>query len=314
MPQAVCIGGACVDRKYQVLAEAQAETSNPARVRRTFGGVARNVAENLARLGVRTALFSAVGNDEAGVALIDHARQCGIDTRWVVPDPAHPTPEYAAVVGRDGNLVIGVSDMQAIDALGIASLRPHWEQICACEWLLLDCNMPVETIAWCLREARQAGVRVAVDAVSEPKISRLGDDLSGIDLLFLNEAEAAAYLYEDLESFRRRTPIERAQCLRVRGAAQVILTRGEAGLVAAGAGIAEIPAVYAQSVDVTGAGDALVAGVIAELLDGRTLEDAARTGSLAAALTIETSASVRPDLSRELLAAQRHRLGACTPT
>lgn len=313
MPQVVCVGGACVDRKYQVLADVQTGTSNPARARRSFGGVARNVAENLARLGVSTALVSVVGNDEAGVALVEHAQRCGIDTHLIVRDPAHPTPEYAAVFSPDGNLVIGVADMHALEGVTVGDLQKYWSEIRDCEWLFVDCNMPSEVIAWCITQARSAGVRVAVDAVSEPKICRLAGDLSGIDLLILNELEAAVYLYENMKTFRRAAPPQHAQAVRAHGASCVVLTRGAEGLVAAGETIVELPAVPAECADVTGAGDALIAGIIAALLWGSTLEEAARTGSLCAALTVETTASVRADLSRGLLTAQRHRLEACTP-
>src|SRR5690606_24733751 len=59
----VCIGGANVDRKFRMEKPAQMGTSNPASVTRSVGGVARNVAENLGRLGHRVKLMSIAGND-----------------------------------------------------------------------------------------------------------------------------------------------------------------------------------------------------------------------------------------------------------
>lgn len=311
MTKVVCVGGACVDRKYQVLSEAQTGTSNPARARRSFGGVARNVAENLARLGVQTALFSAVGNDENGIALLEHAARAGIDTRLVTRDSNHVTPEYGAIVAPDGNLILGVADMNAIDALGIDDIEPHWDTIVCADWLFIDCNVPGDVLAWCIRNARDSSVKLAIDAVSEPKVCRLPDDLTGVDLLVLNEKEAAVYLYEDLETFRKRAPIDRAQALRERGARAVILTCGSKGLIASGERSAQLPALNAQCVDVTGAGDALIAATIYRLAEGDDLLDAARIGSLCAGLTVESAASVRPDLSPSLLRNQYHRLDAC---
>lgn len=312
MAKVVCVGGACVDRKYQVLSQAQAGTSNPSRARRSFGGVARNVAENLARLGVDAMLLSAVGNDENGIALLQHAERAGIDTSLVVRDSNHVTPEYCAVVAPDGNLVIGVADMHAIEALGAGELALHWPRIAQSDWLFVDCNMPGDVLSWCIRQTRESSVKLAIDAVSEPKVCRLPDDLRGVDLLVLNEREAAVYLHEDVDVFERRTPLERAHAVLERGARSVILTRGALGLVVGAERSGELRALEAQCVDVTGAGDALVGGVLYRLTEGDDLLEAARIGSLCAGLTVESAASVRPDLSRSLLQHERRRLDACS--
>lgn len=311
MAQVVCIGGACIDRKYHVLSEPQPGTSNPSHARRSFGGVARNVAENLARLNVHAALFSVVGNDENGVALLDHAQRAGIDVSLMMCDSNVVTAEYGAVLSPAGDLVIGVADMEAIDALRPQDIEKHWAVISSSAWIFVDCNLAGDVLAWCIAHARSSNVKLAVDAVSEPKVSRLPDDLSGVDLLILNEKEAAAYLYEDIDAFRKRTPVERAQAVRACGAAAVILTRGVAGLVAAAEACAELPALRAACVDETGAGDALAAATLYRLLKGDGFIDAARVGSLSAGLTVESPVSVRPDLTPAMLQAQMHRLEAC---
>ena len=89
------------------------------------------------------------------------------------------------------------------------------------------------------------------------------------------------------------------------------MTLGAAGCVVADAtGVQVVPAVTAQLVDVTGAGDALIAGTLSGLLSGAPLVDAVQTGSLAAALTVEGEGSVRPDLSPALLQGARSRIAA----
>ena len=316
MPHAVCIGGACIDRKYHLLASlAQPGTSNPARAERGFGGVARNVAENLARFGVDTALLCAVGDDENGQALLEHARRCGIDTTLSLRASNYVTSEYGAVVDSRGDLVIGVCDMSAVDAMRPGDLEPNWSEIARSTYVFLDCNLPSAVLAWCAQRAHASGLPLVVDAVSESKVRRLPRDLAGIALLVLNDREAASYLGEDERTFRSRTALERAQSVRERGAGAVILTQGARGAVVAQAdACVEIPALRARAVDVTGAGDALVAATIFRLLQGDDLVRAARAGALCAGLTVESPASVRPDLSAELLRAHQHRLEACTTT
>jgi pseudouridine kinase len=116
-------------------------------------------------------------------------------------------------------------------------------------------------------------------------------------LLFLNLDEARAYLGE-----AEASPEEATERLRARGAERVILTLGEAGLVVTDrSGVHAIDAIDAKIMDATGAGDALIAATLVALLEGRSLTEAARLGTVAAALTVESTASVRPDLSFALL-------------
>lgn len=311
MRQVICIGGVCIDRKYHTADEVEPRTSNPVQARRNFGGVARNVAENLARLQVSTGLCSIVGTDENGCALLDHAQRCGVEVSLVIRDRNRVTAEYAAIIGPCGDLFVAVCDMTAIDAIRIEDLKDRWDAIRACEWLFVDCNLSADVLAWCIAEARRSGVKIAADAVSAPKASRLPHDLHGIDLLLLNEREAAAYLHEQPDTLHTRAPLEWARAVRAHGAGAVMLTRGAHGLVVCEDSCADIPALNVHCVDETGAGDALVAGTLYRLLQGDMLIDAARTGALCAGLTVECATTVRADLSPELLKSQHHRLGTC---
>ena len=83
-PAAIVIGGANVDNKSQTLARPVSGTSNPGRSRSSLGGVGRNVAENLARLGVSTALITAIGEDANGDRLLHDTEAAGVDLRHSV--------------------------------------------------------------------------------------------------------------------------------------------------------------------------------------------------------------------------------------
>lgn len=107
----VCVGGATVDRTYRAQKVLRPGTSNPVTSARSFGGVARNVAESLARLGTRVAWVSAVGDDESGRFLLAHLAGIGIDVSHVRTVPGRATAEYVAVVEPSGELAIGLADM-----------------------------------------------------------------------------------------------------------------------------------------------------------------------------------------------------------
>ena len=104
----VVIGGSNVDLKSRTHERAILGTSNPGNTRITWGGVARNVAENLARLGARTTLVSAIGSDELGKQLLADTAAAGVDVSRVAID-APATGTYSAVLSADGELVVGVA-------------------------------------------------------------------------------------------------------------------------------------------------------------------------------------------------------------
>lgn len=305
----LCAGAASIDRKYSLTSEPQPGTSNPARAAWSFGGVARNVAENLARLGEDAALLSAIGEDEGGEGIMEHARRCGIDTRHVLRDASLGTAEYVAVLDPAGRLHVGVSDMRAIESITVTAFERAWEDAAGTSWIFADCNLSSAVLGCALEAARSRGAALAIDAVSEPKVRRLPERLDGLELLMLNEREAAAYLACAPGEFAQRSPRELASAVLARGARSVVITMGKRGAVAAGPGFLEIRgAVRAEQVDETGAGDALCAGILHALARGADLREGLCTGMLAAALTVESRATVRPDLSRELLDAHRARL------
>lgn len=281
------MGGATLDRKYRGLGPLVNGTSNPAVGERSFGGVARNVAENLARLGVRVSLASLLGDDEAGRAVLAHTAAVGVDVGGCAVLPGARTAEYVAVLQPGGELLLALADMAIFDALTPELLagRPSAELVFA------DCNLPQETLNTLIR----AGGRLALDAVSVPKCARLPPDLRGVDLLFLNRDQGAALTGTG-------EPAEVARALRRRGAKGVVLTLGAGGaLVAAGETLCHLPAPAVRVVDVTGAGDALIAGTLYGLLRGEALVGAVRLGMNAARLALESVHSVAPDLSPERL-------------
>jgi pseudouridine kinase len=286
----ICIGGAAVDRKYRAFEPVLPGTSNPVRGERGFGGVARNVAENLARLGTATALVSCVGADDAGRSLSDYLQRAGVDVDAMIVAGDSRTAEYSAVLNPDGSLAVAFADMAIFDHLTPGRLEPLRPRLSRAQWLFADCNLPSESLAAIIDLARQNACRLAADTVSIAKAVRLPDDLTGIDLLFLNRDEAAALL-----AGGNASPEEMVQRLLERGAEDVVLTLGGEGCLVAGPdGLNRVPAASADIVDVTGAGDALVAGTLTGLLAGDGLSEAVVAGTKAAAATIASKDSVIP--------------------
>ena len=285
MKRVVCVGGAVVDRKYVLRSGIVLGTSNPASSSVSAGGVARNVAENLARLGVPSSLVARVGDDAAGADLLRHTASAGVDVSAVVA--AGSTAEYVAVLDPHGELVLGVAAMEVLEGLSVADVTAAWP---SGGWVFADCNPPARVLAAAVARARETGVPLAVDAVSTPKAVKLPRDLTGVAVLFCNGDEARALAGAHLSDDDAAADLHRA------GAGAVVLTRGSGGvLLADDDGIRSLAAHPAAVVDVTGAGDALVAGTLAGLVAGEHLDRAAAEGVRLAAWTVESPHTVRPE-------------------
>jgi len=309
-PSVVCIGGAAIDRTYRAQAPLVAGTSNPVlAASRSFGGVARNVAETLVRLGSATGLVSAVGDDAAGRALTRHAEELGIAARLRVV-PGHRTAEYVAVLQPTGDLGFGLADMAAFSSLDEPPIEDVWPFLAKAQWVFADCNLaPAALRRLTDGNGERRSLRLAVDAVSTAKARRLAGTLAGVDRLFANADEARA-IAGDVPASRS----DLARAVLELGAGALVMTLGAEGALLAEPGRAArtLPAVRARVEDVTGAGDALIAGTVWGLLQGAGLEDALVGGLVAAALTVESPGSVRPDLSAPLLEGARARIQDAT--
>jgi pseudouridine kinase len=297
----MCIGAANLDRKLRTIKAMQLGTSNPATAEEVYGGVARNIAENLARLNLPTALLTALGDDSAGRALQDHAESAGIDTRGSLKLPETATGTYTAILDARGEMVVALADMALYDRITPEFLSSRLPQRSAAAMTVADLNLPADSIAALLASAHADNVPLVIVAVSQPKMARLPADLSGLRLLILNRGE--------LETRAGRAlPTEaevRAACnaLQAQGAQDVVVTCGSQGVFHTRAGeLVWLAAHQVEVVDVTGAGDAFSAAVCWSLYQGSAdLTLACRRGLKVAAMTLETPDTVSPMLAADVL-------------
>ncbi|MGI3167208.1 PfkB family carbohydrate kinase [Pseudooceanicola sp. 200-1SW] len=304
----VCLGGAVFDRKFRASQPLVRATSNPATGFHSYGGVARNVLENLALLGHDTSFLSVVGDDQTGHNLLGHLRERGVDVSQVALSPTRATAEYCAILSPEGDLDLGIAAMDIFEELTPDRLDRARSHLTSATLLFSDCNPPMETISQLIERSRGARYTLAIDPVSTHKARRLPADLTGVGLLFMNVDEASAYLSSSF-SADAEGAAQAARALRTRGVGGAVVSTGTEGLVVADdQGVTHVPAIPSHPVEVTGAGDAMIAGTLHATLSGQPLAEAALTGALLAALTVETATTVRADLSAAFLDRQRHRL------
>jgi pseudouridine kinase len=300
----VVIGGANVDVKVRSLAPVAYHTSNPGRSHTSAGGVARNIAENLARLGTLTHLIAAVGQDPAGERLLGETRATGVRIDHVHRS-AHPTGTYTAVLDADGGLVVAIADMAATDGLSPGHLHSARELIAHASMLVLDGNLSPQALSYALDIAADTGVQTLIDPVSVPKAALLAplfSDERPVFALTPNLAELGALTGGPVHGGDGEL-LRAVAVLHERGVRHVWVRLGARGslLSTLDEGRHFLDAPPAEVQDVTGAGDAMLGAFVHALLTGAGVVDAARYGHAAAALTVAGPATVRPDLTPRLV-------------
>jgi pseudouridine kinase len=301
----VCVGGANIDIKCRIAGPTVMGSSNPGTTVLAPGGVARNIAHNLALLGVDAALLSVVGRDAFGAQLLAATAAAGVDTRGVLRT-AGATGSYNAALDARGQLILGVAAMAILERLTPRRLAAARARLAGADLLVADGNLPPATLDWLIGFAGERGLRLALETVSVPKGGRLKRLLAAgrpLFAMFCNRDEAAA--------LTGRSGLRAAASrLHERGVRHVGIGLGRRGMfVSDGARRRIVAALPARVVDVTGAGDAAVAGTLYGLLRGHDLAAAARYGQVAAALALVCEQSVNPALSARTIRARLGRAG-----
>ncbi|UQN07732.1 carbohydrate kinase family protein [Deinococcus sp. QL22] len=298
----VVVGGANVDLKAHTLAPVILGTSNPGLTTQTAGGVARNIAENLARLGVAVSLVSAVGRDSLGDALLDDSKLAGVDVRFVMRVNEHLTGTYMATLDHEGELLVAVSDMTVLSVLTPTTLHDRRAVLRGATWVVADGNLTEPTLNHLMKLAAEVGIPVAFEPVSVPKALQIRSSVAAgfpPHTITPNLLELGALVGRDVPD-RLADIRAAAEELHAQGIDTVWVRRGQLGSLLSMPGTyTELPTIPAKVADVTGAGDAMLAAYLAALLAGVAPVGAARQGHAAAALTVESTHTVSPTMTRE---------------
>ncbi len=299
MTRFLVLGGAHLDRRAILATETRLGASNPGHWREEPGGAGFNAAQTLARLGNTVHMVSPRGGDEAGETVARAAAAAGIiDMAQVFLD--RKTPSYSAVLDSDGDLVLGIADMDLYDHFTMRQLsrKSIREAVEAADHLLCDANYPEPTLTALAQRAVELAKPLAAIAISPAKAPRLAGALATIAPLFLNAAEATAMCGTDnAHAWPER--------LRAAGVSSAVITRGADPVIAFDThqGFTVSPPKPENVADVTGAGDALCAATLDALGQNKPLTLAVRMGIAAALISLRSSHAAPPDITREALAA-----------
>lgn len=288
------VGGANLDIFGFPSKELLPGVSNPGRVETACGGVGRNIAENLARLGTPVSLVTAVGQDAHGDRICREAEAAGIDLEHTIRSGCYPTSTYIALQDGTGEMAWAVSQMDIMAELSAENLRKEelWLENAAA--LVLDTNLSAGALDWLTSRYRH--LPIWVDPVSVEKARRLGNLLGALYALKPNRQEAE--LLSGIPADSREGVLANWRWFMAAGVKELWLSLGSEGLFYGNGthGIFARPPA-AAAVNTNGAGDALMAGAVFGTLCGEDDENRVRMALAASALTCTTVQTIHPDLS-----------------
>ncbi|WP_217586549.1 ribokinase [Lentibacillus saliphilus] len=233
------------------------------------GGKGANQAVAAARLGANVSMIGAVGADAFGETLLDHLKQEGVSTDGIATIPDTPTGIANIIVSDHDNRIIVIPG--ANKHVTPSLVDAHRDLILASDIILLQFEVPMETVAYAAKLAHEHGIKVIVNpAPFQPMSQALINDAT---YLTPNESEAKAMVDDTSHDM----PWEK-----------VILTMGAHGVqyTTENQLVHQIPPFTVDVVDTTGAGDTFNGAVAVKLSEGESITEAVAFASATAALSI----------------------------
>jgi ribokinase len=276
----VVIGGANMDYLVQGPALPRpGATVQGALFQEAPGGKGANQAVAVARLGGRAALIACVGADARGDAVFQRLVDECVDTRDVVRDPVAPTGVALIAVGASGEKQI-VTAPGANQRLTPAAVEAATDRIAIAAVVLLQLEIPIETVEAAIHLARAAGARVVLDPA--PAVPLREEILRDVHVIRANAAEAE--VLTQIEVTDRASARRAADNLRRRGVRAACVGAPDGNLLVSDEGETWLPHLAVAAVDATGAGDAFAGALALALAEGGDLASATRFAHVAAAL------------------------------
>ena len=291
MNDILLIGGANVDYIATSKEKLKRRFSNTGTITYTYGGVIRNTAENLARLGNHCTLMTAIGNDDLGSKLREHLLSLGVTVYSSSSDL--PTASYIAVNDEKHYLDVAICDSRIMETVTPKFLKKHDKFIQEHDSIIMDANLTQETIDYLFETYKDK--KFICEAISPDNIKKYTKHLKNIYLLKCNIHEAQALMNH---KFGERDLV--GQML-VKGVKNIVVSN-KSNDIYYGRDSRDIGFVKVQEVkefvNSNGCGDALFAGTIDYMLQGRKLKEAITFGNDMARITLMTEKAVSEEISK----------------
>ncbi|ENK1243595.1 carbohydrate kinase family protein [Clostridium botulinum] len=297
-PYVLVLGASVVDIFGFSCCDYRAYNSNPGKIKISFGGVCRNIAENLSKVGINTKLISILGEDENGKCMLDHSRKIGYDMEDSLILKNGTTPTYMAILDEKGEMVSGVADMKSIDKMDFKFIDSKATIIEKSEYTVLDSDNA--TILEYILKKFKGKTKFILDPVSAEKAKNIKHLIKYFHTIKPNIHEAevlSGFKIESIEDLNKA-----AEYFISLGIENVFISLDAEGIYYKNKfEEGKIKANKVKVKNVTGAGDAFVAGIVYGYMGRLSLKETVKFAITMANLTIAHENTINPHLSYNIV-------------
>lgn len=297
-PYVLVLGASIVDILGFSRSTYTQKDSIPGNIKISLGGVCRNIAENMSRVGINTKFISILGDDEQGRNILEHSKIIGYDMEHTLILENKATPTYMAILDETGEMVSAIVDMNSLDEMDEDFIDSKKEVICNAEYTFLDSDNP-KLLEYILK-TYHGKTKFVLDPVSAVKAESIKHLIKYFHTIKPNRYEAEILCgfsiknYEDLKSA--------GQYFLSLGIKDIFISLDEDGIFYTnGTEEGKIKAKNVVVKNTTGAGDSFVAGVGYGYINGLSLRDTVKYAIAMSVITISHEDTINPKMSHDFV-------------
>jgi pseudouridine kinase len=292
-PYILVFGASVVDMFGFCRTSYNSHDSIPGRVKISFGGVSRNIAENMARVGVNTKFISILGNDEIGRSMLEHSESIGYDMSNSLILKDGSTPTYMAILDEKGEMVSAVADMDSIKEMSPDFIDSKGEMIRQSQYTFLDADDP-ETLEYIIN-TYHGSTYFVLDPISSAKAEKIKHLIKYFHTIKPNRYEAEVLSGMKIES--EEDLIKVGEYFLSLGIKNVFISLDEDGIYYVNeTSSGRIQTTDAVVKNVTGAGDSFVAGLGYGYMNKLSIEETVKFAISMSLITISHEETINPHM------------------
>ena len=271
----------------------RAYNSTPGKIKMSFGGVCRNIAENSARIGINTKFLAVLGDDECGKSILEHSREIGYNMEDSMIIKGASTPTYLAILDENGEMVSAISDMKSLNAMTEEFIDSKKELIKNAKYVVVDSDNP-KILSYILKNFSKE-TNFILDPVSAEKATWVKDMIKDFHTIKPNRHEAeilAGFPIKDTEDL-----IRASNYFLSLGIKKVYISLDSEGIFYNdGEKCGKVKALDVIVKNVTGAGDSFVAGIGHGYMNKLDEVDIVKFSMAMSIITIADEATIHPQM------------------
>lgn len=287
------IGGTNIDISAGSYSALKDYDSNPGYVETSFGGVGRNIADNLSRLDENVEFISIFGDDFYSEEIKKNCKSLGININNSLTIPNSPISTYISILDVNKDMKIAISAMDLYDNFSIDFIKSKKEIVEESALCIIDTNLPKETIKYIVDNFN---VPIFLDCVSTTKALKVREFIGSFHTIKPNLLEA-----ETLSGIKITDEDSLKKCAEFfinKGVKQIFISLGDKGVYFSNGITSGLHSAFSVEIkNVTGAGDAFMAGIAYAYTHSLSIQESCNIGIACASIAISSSKTISEEMN-----------------